>query len=158
MESCCLDTFKTQYLTFFAQPELLQHNDCFARGNPLNWTTNSTTVWVRKKDNATKITLLDRDAAQKNNGLTLSFNQSSGIVSGSLIIDFRGSFVTAKFRGVTLPGWGAGEGCADCTDTDATKRPFISGACWFTDTYDDGAETATVRRGCPISIGVEAGK
>ncbi len=158
MESCCLDTFKTQYLTFFAQPELLQHNDCFARGNPLNWTTNSTTVWVRKKDNAMKITLLDREAAQKNNGLTLSFNQSSGIVSGSLIIDFRGSFVTAKFRGVTLPGWGAGEGCADCTDTDATKRPFISGACWFTDTYDDGAETATVRRGCPISIGVEAGK
>ena len=158
MEACCLDTFQTQYLTFFAQPDLLSHNSRFARGNPLAWVTNSTTVWVRKKDSTTKITLLDRDAAKAKNGLVLSFNPSSGIVSGSLILDFPASYVAAKFRGVVLPGWGAGVDCSDCTDTDATKCPFISGACWFNDTYSSGSETATVRRGCPFSVGVAAGK
>ena len=120
--------------------------------------TNSTTVWVRKKYSTTKITLLDRDAAKAKNGLVLSFNPSSGIVSGSLILDFPASYVAAKFRGVVLPGWGAGVDCSECTDSDATKCPFISGACWFNDTYSSGSETATVRRGCPFSVGVAAGK
>ena len=153
MESCCLDTFNTQYLTFFAEVDKLSLAG-FERGAPMAWVTNSTTVWVRQKDGSTKISLYDRNAALEDNGLSMSFGLSSGIVSGSLRIDFAASSVMAKFRGVVLPGWGIGEGCAGCTDSDATKRPFISGACWFNDSF----EKAAVRRGCPFSIGVEPGK
>ena len=158
IEACCLDTFKTHYLTFFALPGELQHCDRFERGDPVAWNTNSTTVFVRQKDGNTKITLLDREAAKANNGLTLSFNPSSGIVSGSLTLDFVASSVTARYRGVVLPGWGVGEGCGECTDSDATKRPFISGTCWFNDRYDHGGDTATVRRSCSFSVGVQPGK
>ena len=159
MESCCLDTFNTQYLTFFAEPGLLQHSDRFKRGAALAWPVNAgTKVWVRLEKDVTRITLKDSSAAKENNGLTFSFNLSSGIVTGNLRLDFNASSVTAKYRGVVLPGWGVGSGCADCTDSEYVKRPFISGACWFNDEYVSDGESATVRRGCPISVGVTPGQ
>lgn len=98
--------------------------------------------------------------------LTLSFNTSTGLVTGSFKLAFEGRTVTLSYAGVVLPGWGS-QNCAACGmgggGSEAQLRPFISGTAWFDDTfdYDDvrgrGRQCAD-RRSIPFSIGVLAGE
>ena len=163
---CCCEKLGCSDLTFFAQTDLLPGAAGFGDTDPVPakaWTTNSTGVRViRKADLTNKFKLIQGEAAVTDNGLTLAYSSDTGIVNGSLRIDFKdGTFRTAKYRGVVMPGWGAKD-CADCADSCA-DRPFISGACWFDDdwnyTDDRGRSRATrVTRGCPFSVGVAPGK
>lgn len=164
---CCCEKLGCSDLTFFAQTDLLPGAAEFGDTDPVPakaWTTNSTGVRViRKADLTNKFKLIQGEAAVTDNGLTLAYSSDTGIVNGSLRIDFKdGTFRTAKFRGVVMPGWGAKD-CADCADLACVDRPFISGACWFDEewnyTDDRGRARATrVTRGCPFSVGVAPGK
>ena len=64
--------------------------------------------------------------AENPQALRLGFAKGSGYVSGSFkTVDAAGKAVSAKFKGVVLPGWG---GCPDCNG-----RPWAAGAYWFAD-------------------------
>ncbi len=164
---CCCEKLGCSDLTFFAQTDLLPGAAGFGDAEAFPaaaWTTNSTGVRViRKADLTNKFKLIQGEAAVTDNGLTLAYSSDTGIVNGTLRIDFKdGTSRTAKYRGVVMPGWGTKD-CADCSDQSCIGRPFISGACWFDDDWDyadaQGRARAThVTRGCPFSIGVEAGK
>jgi hypothetical protein len=97
----------------------------------------------------------------QNTGVALYFNRSTGVVYGTTLIEFdNGETVTALFKGVVLPGWGAAS-CSTCSE-GTTQRPFVSGSCFFSDVlrYTDRAErnrTLSVKRSCPFSIGSEPG-
>lgn len=166
LAECCEATFETLNLTFFALPELLTQEALFSSGAPLAWSTNSTGVGVQYNDatHVNRLGLLRASQAKADNGLTFSYAPETGLVSGSLRLVFEnGSAVTAIWRGVVMPGWGTG--CGECTlgNDEALERPFISGAFWFSDVYHyvDGrsrVRTLSVKRGAPISVGVNPGE
>lgn len=96
-----------------------------------------------------------------------TFDRDTGIVSGSCWLDFyetksTGTRVNASFRGIVMPGWGSKDGCGACADRSTEDHPFISGACYFYDTYEYdstwGPRKLSVKRGCPFSVGVAPGK
>lgn len=118
-----------------------------------------------KKKKTNSMTIPSKGAAK---GYKLSFNSATGVVSGEARLYLTGEdeFVTAKFKGVVLPGWGNGE-CGDCapeqSDEDAKSRPFIAGAAWFSGYFDyvdeyDRNRSEKESIGCAFSVGVEAGK
>lgn len=78
--------------------------------------------------------------------ITLTLNRSTGIVSGGFNIPFENRNVSAKWKGVLLPG---------CDD-----KPFINGACWFNDTLNytnaRGQQAKlTVTSGCAVRSAAE---
>lgn len=96
---------------------------------------------------STKIVLLD---APK--GMTLSFNRTTGILSGNVKLPCEnGSTISAKWRAVLLVGWGDACGCGDTTEI----MPFVNGALTFTDrlTYEKSGRSRTlnVTRGAAVN-------
>ena len=90
---------------------------------------------------AEKSVTVDRNSVNPQK-VTLSLNRSTGIVSGGFTIPFENRNVSAKWKGVLLPG---------CND-----KPFINGACWFNDTLNytnaRGQQAKlTVTSGCAVS-------
>lgn len=162
----CSDTFQEELdlLKFYALTDELYDHLGFTRGAALPWDTTYTSVKVWSASGATKIRIRPYEAeAKSKNGLVFSYNRASGIVSGTLRIDFEnGSSANALFRGVVMPRWGAS--CAMCSfGSDLTLRPFISGSVWFTDTYEyttakGRPATKDVKRGCSFSVGVNPGE
>ena len=69
---------------------------------------------------------------EKPMGLSLSFTRSTGVVTGSVRIPVgtEGKYVTAKYAGVVLTGWGDGCGCGP---GDAPVRPLLNGLYYFSD-------------------------
>lgn len=94
---------------------------------------------------------------------TLSFNRSTGVVSGSFrlpVTKANGTetTVTASYRGVMLIGWGPGCGCDESLVPSDVKLPFVSGAFWVADKAADAAtgRTLAVKRGGAVGIAVPA--
>lgn len=94
---------------------------------------------------------------------TLSFNRSTGVVSGSFrlpVTKTNGTeaTVTASYRGVMLIGWGPGCGCDESLVPSDVKLPFVSGAFWVADKAADAAmgRTRAVKRGGAAGIAVPA--
>ena len=92
---------------------------------------------------------------------TLSFNRSTGVVSGSFrlpVTKTNGTetTVTASYRGVMLIGWGPGCGCDESLVPSDVKLPFVSGAFWVADKAADAAtgRTRAVKRGGAAGIAV----
>ena len=91
------------------------------------------------------------------NGVSLSLNKATGVVSGTFSLPFAERSVTATYKAVLLPGW-TGCGC-----TDEEDLPFFAGACWFSDTflYQEDWETCSestapyirvpFKRGCLVT-------
>lgn len=175
---CCVNTFATQYLTFFAQPEKLVDNEKFgtrashyADFKP-KWSTNNVyavAVKVTNEGGSDSISLYSPDVARQSNGLTLNFNPATGLVSGQLWLDFfetatTGKRVVATYRGIVKPGWGKiPDFCNTCIDEPTPQEaPFISGTCFFPDTYEFEYKMQRrwlpIKRGCPFSIGIEPGQ
>ena len=175
---CCTDTFATQYLTFFTLAGELVDSDKF--GTRATFSPDGRPVWSTNNVNAVKVTvtggggsdnvlLYAPDVARNVHGLTLNFNLDTGLVSGQLWLDFyetatTGQRVTATYRGVVKPGWGkVPEECGSCSDIlTPQESPFITGACFFSDTYEYERNMQKrwlqIKRGCPFSIGVEEGQ
>lgn len=175
---CCTNTFATQYLTFFALPKKLVDNVKFGTRasfypdyRPV-WSTNNihaVAVKVSNEGGNDTVELYAPDVAKGTHGLTMSFNPVTGIMSGQLWLDFyetakTGTRVTATYRGVVKPGWGKiPEVCNTCLDEPTPQEnPFISGTCFFPDTYEYEYKMSTrwlqIKRGCPFSIGIEEGQ
>ena len=157
LDLCCEETFETTDLTFFAIPAgLVIPADGSAKAV---WSTEDTGVSVGVGNT---IKLATAANAQR---LTFSFNKTTGIVSGAFNLGYEGGgTVRATYKAVVMPGWGSAS-CVVCNPgSDETKeRPFISGAAWFTEKLSyDGANgrsrTVNVKRGCPVSVGLEAGQ
>ena len=94
---------------------------------------------------------------------TLSFNRSTGVVSGSFrlpVTKANGTetTVTASYRGVMLIGWGPGCGCDESLVPSDVKLPFVSGAFWVADKAADAAtgRTLAIKRGGAAGIAVPA--
>ena len=94
---------------------------------------------------------------------TLSFNRSTGVVSGSFrlpVTKANGTetTVTASYRGVMLIGWGPGCGCDESLVPSDVKLPFVSGAFWVADKAVDAAtgRTRAGKRGGAAGIAVPA--
>jgi hypothetical protein len=88
----------------------------------------------------------------------LTFDKSTGMVSGSFALPFAEKNVNAKYRAVVLPGW-TGCGCEDRIDL-----PYLFiGSCWFDDVfkYQEDWESCSeptaayinvkIKRGCAVS-------
>lgn len=157
LDLCCEETFETTDLTFFAIPAGLVIP---ANGSAKAvWSTADTGVSVGVGNT---IKLATAANAQR---LTFSFNKTTGIVSGAFNLGYEGGgTVRATYKAVVMPGWGSAS-CVVCNPgSDETKeRPFISGAAWFTEKFSGyGANgrlrTVNVKRGCPVSVGLEAGQ
>ena len=127
------------------------------------WSTPGVKV-TSKAANKKKTSWTNALASQNTKVLTMSFAAATGVISGTFTVD--GAKMT--YKGVVMPGWGA-QDCNSCAPssatggTEATLRPFASGAAWFTDTlnYADAygrGRTARVRRSLPFTIGVKAGE
>ena len=175
---CCTNTFSTQYLTFFALTGKLMDSEKFgtrATYYPDNrpvWSTNNiyaVATVVSNVGGKDSVSLFAPDTARNEHGLTLNFDPATGLVSGQLWLDFyetatTGKRVIATYRGIVKPGWGKiPEGCSSCSDVPTPQEsPFISGTCFFPDTYEyehnSQKRWLQIKRGCPFSIGVEAGK
>ena len=163
--SACNDTFAEDLanLKFFALVEDLGIPEGFACGAAKAWDATYTGVKVGHANGVNKIKIRDASAAREQNGLTLSYNPSTGIVGGSFRVDFDdGSSATAMYRGVVMMHWGTG--CGVCNlGSDLSLRPFISGTAWFNDAYTYTTEkgsvsTKSVRRGCSFTVGVNPGE
>ena len=162
---CCVSTFQTHMLAFFALPEKMPAAiDGLAHGDADAWSTNNTAIKVFKSNGTCRMRPPDVAAAKEApEALTYSFDRLNGLVSGTFNLFFDGEPVPVTFRGVVLPGWGSAS-CTSCSDgsSEAIKRPFVSGPCWFDDRYEYEAlggrvRKLSVRRGCPISVGLEPG-
>ncbi len=163
---CCESTFETLDLMFFALPNRLLRNEEFASGAPLAWVTNSDIQVGVRFDSASKssrLGLLRPAKAYDFAGLTMNVNLAAGVINGTFELGFEGRTVTALYRGVILPGWGTG--CGECTlgNADAIERPFIGGSFWYTEGYEytdvkGRPRTLSVKRGAPISVGVNPGE
>ena len=153
--SCCQTTFQNETLRFFVQ----DNGESSSTAWPANGAPAVTVTYTaKKKENAIKV-------ASNTRGLTLTFAPETGIVSGT----FKLGGKKMTYSGVVMPGWGS----ADCTacgysadkdgGVESQLRPFISGTAWVNEDvkYVDAAKrnkTISVRRGCPFSIGTQAGK
>ena len=178
--NCCVNTFATQYLYFFALPETLVDSDKFGiRASYLPYCPDGRPVWSTNDIYAVavmvtnvggdNILLYSPDRAKSVHGLTMNFNPDTGLLSGQLWLDFyetasTGTRVPATYRGIVKPGWGKiPAGCGSCSDVPTPQEaPFISGACFFPDTFEYELGTQTrhlqIKRGCPFSIGLEKGE
>lgn len=94
---------------------------------------------------------------------TLSFNRSTGVVTGTFrlpVVKANGAatVVTATYRGVMLIGWGPGCGCDEALVESDVKLPFVNGAFWVSDTQVDPLTLRkyTVRRGGAAEIAAPA--
>lgn len=170
----CQETFKTEYVFFYALPEKIVDNNNFAIQHPyapVEWKTNNIygigLAVSKAADGGPSITRYSPSDCEKEHGLMFSFDRETGIVSGSCWLDFyetptAGTRVNASFRGIVMPGWGSKDGCGACADRSTEDHPFISGACYFYDTYEYdsawGPRKLSVKRGCPFSVGVAPGK
>ena len=152
-KNCCEKAYSTAELKFLvelislAQASWGACTGCTADGVELKVGTDNS------------ITL--KNATADRGKLTFTFAKATGLFSGSFRLDFEHrSNVLASFKGVVLPGWGSKD-CSSCgLDADEKQRHFGNGACWFTDNqaYTDGldrARTTTIRRSCPVHIGLE---
>lgn len=65
-------------------------------------------------------------------GMTLTLARATGIVTGSVRLPYgeAGKYITAKYAGVVLTGWG--DGCG-CLPDDTPVRPLVNGMFYFTD-------------------------
>ena len=78
------------------------------------------------------------------NRFKLSIDRSTGILSGSLRVNYvaggKTSYVDATWNGILLTGWSAE---CDCSEGEEVQMPFICGAFSFDDTvpYKDGGST-----------------
>lgn len=148
---CCVETFTTELLTFFAMPQFLDETAV--------WSTDDTQVSaapIKKKVGRTEVEVNNLALVSQKNaqGLTLSFNRTTGVVSGALDLTIGGQRMRAAYKGIVLPGWGRARSCADCSAPSETqKRPFVSGTCFFKQN-----ETYRLTSACPFSIGLEEGK
>ena len=165
---CCVTTFQTQMLAFFALPENMPDAVAgLALGDMDAWVTNNTAIKVFKSGEPATCRMRPPNptaAKEAPEALTFSFDRVNGLVSGTFNLLRGGVAVPTTFRGVVLPGWGTAS-CSTCSDGshEAIKRPFVSGAGWFDDRYEydgGGGQTrkVSVRRGCPISVGLEPGQ
>ncbi len=92
------------------------------------------------------------------NGLTLRFNKTTGIITGSAKIPYSNKIVNASIYGVVLPGW-TGCGCVE----GEIDLPFMLGSCWFSDRFyyskdyqsctelSEPDRVITIKRGCRIT-------
>ena len=94
---------------------------------------------------------------------TLSFNRSTGIVSGTFRLpvtraDGTETTVTATYRGVMLIGWGPGCGCDESLVPSDVTLPFVSGGFWVSDKVADPVtmQVRSVKRGGAAEIAVPA--
>lgn len=87
---------------------------------------------------------------------TLSFNRSTGIVTGSFKLpytDAKGAqkTIAAKYAGVVLIGWGEGCGCGP--EQVETVLPFVNGSFFFSDKVKSGTRSVTAKRGGWMLVG-----
>lgn len=157
---CCIETFTTELLTFFAMPQFLDET--------VVWSTDDTQVSaapLKKKVGRTEVEVNNLALVSQKNaqGLTLAFNRTTGVVSGTFNLTIDGQTVRTTYKGIVLPGWGRAS-CSDCSAPSETqKRPFVSGTCFFkqNETYKVGSgnlKTVRLTSACPFSIGLEEGK
>lgn len=93
------------------------------------------------------------------NGAKLTFNRSTGIVTGTFKLPYvaaggKAGTTTATYKGVMLIGWGPGCGCDESSVGDV-MLPFVSGAYWVSDkcgSFTTGRPVA-VKRGGAMEIG-----
>ena len=78
---------------------------------------------------------------QNPSSVKLTFNRSTGLVSGSFKFTPEGASkaVTAAYKGVLLPGWG---GCSSCSLPGTILRPLVVGSYWYTEKFAYQVETA----------------
>lgn len=154
---CCIETFTTELLTFFAMPQFLDET--------VVWSTDDTQVSaapLKKKVGRTEVEVNNLALVSQKNaqGLTLAFNRATGVVSGTFNLAIDGQTVRTTYKGIVLPGWGRAS-CSDCSAPSETqKRPFVSGTCFFkqNETYKVGSgnlKTVRLTSACPFSIGLE---
>lgn len=138
-------------------------------GEFTSWSTNTTGVTL-KYDTKTKTNTMTLKKSSNSYGLTLSYAAATGVVSGKFKLpmadDDGKKTVSVTYKAIMLPGWGTSD-CASCTMTgDEVKRPFVSGAAWFDDDASffvpsngrSGKKKITIRRSCPVSIGLLKGE
>ena len=92
---------------------------------------------------------LKLEDGQKN--VRMKFSMKTGVFAGSMKLDFSGKKVTAKYRGVVIPGW---HDCF-CELPDPgdpyridVSQPFAVGALWFSDKVGG----KSVKRGFQVKI------
>ena len=77
--------------------------------------------------------------AEKSKEVKFKFAKATGIMSGSMKVQFGDKKVTAKFKGVVLPGW-HDCGCEAPNPNDPfmidQSLPFAIGAAWISDSVD----------------------
>lgn len=77
-------------------------------------------------------------------GMTLTLTRATGVVTGTVRIPYgeAGKYVTAKYAGVVLTGWG--DGCG-CLPDDVPVRPLLNGSFYFTDKVPYTTATGAAR-------------
>ena len=150
---CCTEAFATSQLKFFAMTDAVPDVEGFSLGSLAAWDAQKMGIVVEVGS--------IKPSSTAASSMTLSYNRSTGLVSGLVYLTAAGGRKTAAaYKGVVMPGWGTAS-CTSCSDpsTEAVKRPFVSGACWFDDVFNaPESVTFETRRGCAFSIGLEAGK
>lgn len=91
-------------------------------------------------------------------GMSLSLNRNTGIVTGAVRIPVgeAGKYISAKWSGVILQGWGPG--CSDCGPGGSDVfRPFVNGSYFFTDkvSYEVTQSGRTVTKTLSVKRGGE---
>lgn len=165
---CCTRVFEGKQPYFFLRSEGLGFAG-FDLGTPVVWEDDHYTypradraVRVWRGSGKNKIKMLDPEAALETNGIILTFDRLTGLVSGSVRFDCENGSVSGSFKGVVMPGWGAS--CAECQvgNAEAKLRPFISGPAWFADVYRYSAKgrdrALQTKRGCEFSVGLNPGE
>lgn len=103
------------------------------------------------KVEASKMTLVTKPT-----GMSLVLTRSTGVVTGSVRIPYgdAGRYVTAKFAGVVLTGWGDGCGCGTGEDP---VRPLVNGTFYFSDkvSYEVTQGTRTTQKTLAVTRGGE---
>lgn len=165
LQKCCEEgSLQANRLTFFVLGEQLRTQLGFdVASAPYAWQTEGADVGVLYGGGVNRLGLWYAPASLEAHGLTLAADLDTGLVSGRVNLEFPDRTVSATWRGVILPGWGSGCGACTLGNAEALLRPFIGGSCWFTDVYSytdakGRQRTLSVKRGCPISVGVNAGE
>lgn len=86
-----------------------------------------------------------------NGDVKMKFSMKTGVFSGSMKIDFSAKKVTAKYKGVVIPGWHDCH-CEPPNPSDPYRidvsQPFAVGAAWFSDKVGG----KSVKRGFQVKI------
>ena len=174
---CCEQVFEGKQPYFFLLQEKIDFTGGFALGLPVSWESNpglypraDRAVRIWRGSDKNKIRPVDVAAAEETYGLSLTFDRLTGIVSGSVRIDFipqspsqLACSQVATFRGVVMPGWGASCKACQLGNEEALLRPFISGSAFFADTYlykdaKGRDRTKQTKRGCEFTVGLNPGE